>query len=331
MSTWARKPGQTPGQAQADAKQSSAYNYTPNRQPGQAQPQASPYSTATPYGQSAVNMQSYAGTSPYGQAPQAPTSRTDGNWANYASNQRPAPFTASYGNPFGGRAAQPDFSQRDAFIQSLNNQATPYMAGQQRGPIQYDVNAAMNSAQGMLQGGFQNPFVQTLAQQSFPPQYQALMLPQSANPSQPSWVDVPGYGFDQQGNQVPGGASRTPPGATRSPYDQEIERMKDQGRYGRTLPITEQAIADAVNRSPANRADLERARESMQRPRPTQRFNPNASQMVAGMVQSTGATGYGAGLPGGAVGYTDQRFQLPNAAGRRRGLVPPTGRAPVYV
>ena len=178
MSTWARKPGQTLGQAQADAKQSSAYNYTPNRQAGQAQPQASPYGTATPYGQSAVNMQSYAGTSPYGQAPQAPTSRTDGNWANYASNQRPAPFTASYGNPFGGRAAQPDFSQRDAFIQSLNNQATPYMAGQQRGPIQYDFTAALANANQMVNNGFQNPF--NFGQ---PPQPQAASPPQAPGPA----------------------------------------------------------------------------------------------------------------------------------------------------
>ena len=66
MSTWARQPGQTIGQAQQQAHQSSAYNY----RPGQAQPQQNPYASSTQY-KPGGGYQSYApggyGTTPQGQ------------------------------------------------------------------------------------------------------------------------------------------------------------------------------------------------------------------------------------------------------------------------
>jgi hypothetical protein len=319
MSSWAMKPGQTLAQAKQQANQSSAYNY------GQAQPKQDSYATSSPYQKNpAGDFAAYSpqGTSPFGQAPKMPTSATDGNWANYASPQRPPAFQASYGSPFGGQSQQPNFAQRDAFIQSLNNQATPYMTGQQRGPVQYDMNAAMGSANQMLDGGFQNPFNfgQTLAQQSFPSQYQP----------------APANAIRARG---PGDPPERP--AAQSPYSRELERMLAQGSIstmtaGRANSPSEQMIADALNRGLRNSGELTRARDAMQsRPAPT-RFNPNASQMVAGMVQSTGNTGYGAGSGQGgpnpgAIGYTDQRFQLPKTLGRKRGLGTSSGRSPVYI
>ena len=145
---------------------------------GQAQSQQSPYTSSTPYqknpsgdfaayspqqntqqfGNTTLNQSYSPGTSPYGQAPQMPTSPTDGNWANYATQNRPAPFTARYGQPDGSFSDSPNYNQRDAFIQALNNQQTPYMTGQARGMPQYDIGSAFNQASQMVPQGFQNPF-----------------------------------------------------------------------------------------------------------------------------------------------------------------------------
>jgi len=249
MSTWARKPGQTPGQAQADAKQSSAYNYTPNRQPaqanpygppaqtGQAQPQASPYSTATPYGQPAMNMQQWG----------TPTSSTTvyssgGNtspFGNYAPQPQAAPFQASWGSPFGGQPTQqPNFAQRDAFIQSILNQQVPYMTGQQQGPIQYDFTAALANANQMVNNGFQNPF----------------NFGQAAQP----------------GIRAP----ITPNAAPLSRYEQELGRIRDQGSgstmtAGRANSDAEQDLANALRRGMTERDRAFRGSEmSPPAPRP---------------------------------------------------------------
>ena len=133
-----------------------------------------------------------------------PTSPTDGNWANYATQNRPAPFTARYGQPDGSFSDSPNYNQRDAFIQALNNQQTPYMTGQARGMPQYDIGSAFNQASQMVQQGFQNPFapnlaaqpqqppLQNLAAQAFPSQYQGLtMAPQPRQaPQQGGLADI---------------------------------------------------------------------------------------------------------------------------------------------
>lgn len=193
---WRRERKQTPGQTGFQA--------------GQAQSQQSPYASSTPYkknpagdfaayspqqntqkfGSTTLNQSYSPGSSPYGQAPQMPTGPTDGNWANYATQNRPAPFTARYGQPDGSFSDSPNYNQRDAFIQALNNQQTPYMTGQRSGPPQYDVGAAWNQAGQMVQQGFQNPFapnlaaqaqpqhppLQSIAAQAFPSQYQGLTM-----------------------------------------------------------------------------------------------------------------------------------------------------------
>lgn len=221
---------------------------------GQAQSQQSPYATSTPYQKNpAGDFAAYSpnttvtqtpeqGSSPFSQAPQMPTSQTDGNWANYASPQRPSPFQATYGSPMGGQYEQPNFAQRDAFIQNINNQMTPYMTGQASGAPQFNFSQAWSQAGQMVNDGWQNPFT-AVSQQSFPSQYQApqpasvTLAPQqsgqtpaareqSPSAGQPqyspglaatggqSWTPIPGYGFDKNGNQVPigkGGIYQAPP------------------------------------------------------------------------------------------------------------------------
>jgi len=344
-STDGRKASQ---QMASNASRGITTSYAPSAQSmqawkaGSAQPKQDSFSTSTPYqknpsgdfaayspsSNTTRTQASKQGSSPFGQAPQMPASQMDGNWANYASPQRPSPFQATYGSPMGGQSDQPNFAQRDAFIQNINNQMTPYMTGQASGPPQFNFNQAWSNAGQMVNDGWQNPFT-AVSQQSFPSQYQA------APPSTPSGIRARG----------PGDPPEASPGQARpSRYQQELERMKAQGSMstmtaGRANSANEQALADALNRSPSVQSDLARSREHMQRPRPTQapaRFQPNASQMVAGMVQSTGATGYGAGSGQGgpnpgAIGYTQQRFQLPQTLGRKRGLGTSSGRSPVYI
>ena len=169
---------------------------------GKAQPKTSPYSSSTTYSQQSSSpfqaynrstnygdgtklTETYSGgnTSPYGQAPKMPTSSTDGNWANYASDQRPANFTAQYGNMEGGYSSSPNTATRDAFIQSLNDQMTPYMSGQQKGPINFSPEKAWESAGKMVDQGWRNPFA-AVSQQSFPSAYAPAGLPAAPPQSQ---------------------------------------------------------------------------------------------------------------------------------------------------
>jgi hypothetical protein len=106
------------------------YGGTPAGKPGQAQSQQSPYATSTPYGAYNPNIANN---------PQAP---------------RPPAFQASYGQPDGSFSSQPNFGQRDAFIQNLNQQA-----GMQTGGMpQFNFGQAWNQAGNMVQQGWQNPF-----------------------------------------------------------------------------------------------------------------------------------------------------------------------------
>jgi hypothetical protein len=488
MATWAPNRGQTTQQAQAAANNSPVYRQSMGFATGQAQSQQSPYSGSTPYqknpagdfsayspSSNTTRTQTYRqGSSPFAQSPQMPAGQQDGNWANYASPQRPSPFQATYGSPMGGQYEQPNFAQRDAFIQNINNQMAPYMTGQASGAPQFNFNQAWSNAGQMVNDGWQNPFA-AVSQQSFPSQYQGLSMAgpgvqgfpdppqesqenfqpprqanQAARPYQQAGYSSPegkavnslfrstpgnfnrtdgrmvrsgvesaasAIGFwglegkqksemlalgqiedfkqqytktargvnalaargnlsraeadeqlraakrkldllsareweraDRSGQQpsTPSGIRARGPGdppdiaAPRTRYQREMDIINNQqgGRpmtAGRATSEAEQRIADAIKRSPSVQSDLARSRESMQRPTQTPaRFQPNASQMVAGMVQPTGATGYGAGSGQGgpnpgAIGYTQQRFQLPRALGRKRGLGTSSGRSPVYI
>jgi len=197
-----RKASQTMGN---NASRGITTSYAPSAQSmqawkaGSAQPQQDSFATSTPYQKNPAGdfaayspssnttlTQTYRqGSSPFAQAPQMPAGQQDGNWANYASPQRPSPFQATYGSPVGGQYEQPSFAQRDAFIQNINNQMAPYMAGQASGPPQFNFNQAWSNAGQMVNDGWQNPFT-AVSQQSFPSQYQGLsMAPVQGFPDPP--------------------------------------------------------------------------------------------------------------------------------------------------
>jgi hypothetical protein len=67
-------------------------------------------------------------------------------------------FSASYGGLFGGQSATPQFAQRDALIQRLNDTMLPYQLGQATGRPQFNMPALWSQAGQMVQNGWQNPF-----------------------------------------------------------------------------------------------------------------------------------------------------------------------------
>ena len=204
MATWAKKPGQTAQQAQADANNSSVYRQSVGFATGQAQPQQSPYATST-----------------------QPQKNKAGDFAAYSPTFQ-FRGTDFMGNTFNNPQAMT--SQQGAMVQAMNNQRANQIQSGNIGRL--DPFAAYTQGQQMIQGGWQNPFAQqpmlpNLAAQAFPPQYQAPPEPPAAPRPSPglmlspdfpqggrSWTPVPGYGFDRQGNQVPvgmGGIFSEPP------------------------------------------------------------------------------------------------------------------------
>jgi hypothetical protein len=168
------------------------YGGTPAGKPGQAQSQQSPYATSTPYGAYNPNIANN---------PQAP---------------RPPAFQASYGQPDGSFSSQPNFGQRDAFIQNLNQQA-----GMQTGGMpQFNFGQAWNQAGNMVQQGWQNPFA---PQSPFagqmavpggmadPGQKIRDLLPPDASIARPSNRPPPTAGQFREGQQ--GGSDATPSGS----------------------------------------------------------------------------------------------------------------------
>jgi len=107
-----------------------------------------------------------------------------GNFGNMPVNHRPLPFSAQYTNFDGTTSSQPNFGQRDAFIQNINDAMMPYYGGKSQGAPQFDFQNMWKSAGDMVQNGWQNPFAmpiqqqpsleQQLAQYAPKPQYQGL-------------------------------------------------------------------------------------------------------------------------------------------------------------
>jgi len=138
--------------------------------PGQAKP-IQPQSQGTPYG-----------------------AQSDGNYAYATPNNRPAPFTQRYTNFDGTQSEQPNFGQRDAFIQNINDSMLPYYGGKSQGAPQFDFQSMYKKAGDMVKDGWQNPFSmpaqpqqpsleQQLSQYAPQPQYQPA-------PSQPAQGDL---------------------------------------------------------------------------------------------------------------------------------------------
>lgn len=123
------------------------------QQPGKAQSQQGPYANSTPYGQQ--------------QAPQGGFQAWNPNMANNPQAPRPPAFQATYGQIGGGYSSQPNFGQRDAFIQNLNQQMGQHIQMGMGGPPQFNIGQAWNQAGNMAQQGWQNPFAQQPAFQQF--------------------------------------------------------------------------------------------------------------------------------------------------------------------
>lgn len=67
-------------------------------------------------------------------------------------------FSASYTDLMGNVSDQPNYVQRDALIDLLNQSLLPYQTGNRTGPPQYDIPALLSQADEMAQSGYQNPF-----------------------------------------------------------------------------------------------------------------------------------------------------------------------------
>jgi len=89
-----------------------------------------------------------------------------GNYGNMPPSQRPQPFTAQYQNFDGSVSDTPNYAQRDAFIQNINDAMTPYYTGQATGVPQFDLQSMWGKAGDMVNQGWQNPFAM---QQPSPP------------------------------------------------------------------------------------------------------------------------------------------------------------------
>lgn len=81
-----------------------------------------------------------------------------GNYAYAKPEQRPQPFTARYTAFDGSVSDQPNYAQRDAFIQSANDAMLPYYSGKAHGAPQFDVQSMWSNAGKMADDGFRNPF-----------------------------------------------------------------------------------------------------------------------------------------------------------------------------
>jgi hypothetical protein len=116
------------------------------------QPQQRPAGTATQYG----NQYGPGGLPPIGPG------LIDPNVANNPYANRPPPFQATSQNFDGTQSQMPNFQQRDAFINQINNQLGQ-MQGQSwqkpgMGPPQFNFPQMWGQAGEMAGKGFKNPF-----------------------------------------------------------------------------------------------------------------------------------------------------------------------------
>lgn len=75
----------------------------------------------------------------------------------FAQPQFRPSFQALYTNFDGSVSTQPNYSLRDAFVQSINDSMIPYQTGRMSGAPQFDFQSLLGTAQNMSRGGFQNP------------------------------------------------------------------------------------------------------------------------------------------------------------------------------
>lgn len=186
--------------------------------PGMAQP-IPPQSTGTPYGGplnmggGAYGVQQRGGAASPGYGGAAPAAQYSPAPAGGSRGQSPfqgiQPFTQTLNTPYGQMDPWQYYQQRDAFIQSANNQMSQYMPGGQSygQPPQFSPQQMWGQAGQMVEQGWQNPY----ASQS--------MAPRNAGPvARPGglididsgfYIDQRGGGY--QGQPGPGGAGQMDP------------------------------------------------------------------------------------------------------------------------
>lgn len=69
-----------------------------------------------------------------------------------------AGFFPQYTDLQGNVSSEPNYGQRDAFVDLINQNLLPYQTGQMSGPPQYDIASLLGQANSMAQGGYSNPF-----------------------------------------------------------------------------------------------------------------------------------------------------------------------------
>ena len=169
-----------------------------------------------------------------------------GNYANMTPDMRPPGFEASFQDPFGGMSSQPNYAQRDAFIQQLNDRTGQYQQGMMQGAPSFDFGSMWSNAGQMAQDGFQNPFVS----RELP---SVTQQPRPAQPPRPAAIQArgtPDYspaGRNAQYRQARAyvspdrSAASQDSAARRQQFEQRLEDRRQQRRTGseRTQAISE--------------------------------------------------------------------------------------------
>lgn len=215
--------GKWPGSFDMLSKAMPQKQQAPQQQGSQKPPDMSMYSPGR-----AQPVQEQSQGTPYG------AQLTGGNYAYATPENRPAPFTQRYTNFDGTVSEQPNFGQRDAFIQNINDAMLPYYSGQAKGPPQFDFQSMYRRAGDMVKNGWQNPFAQQ------PPATQSLdqQLAQYAPPSQYQPASSPWDSFRNADPMKPtGGLS---PVAPVQPLTQRAPRYSDFADIVSQLPSPRQ-------------------------------------------------------------------------------------------
>lgn len=112
----------------------------------------------TAYGQAGVSRREYA--PPQMPVPRQPSVKiVQEPGFSTPPPQLPQPgFSAQYTDLQGRVSGQPDYAQRDAFVNLINESLLPYQLGKRSGPPQYDILSMLNRASESSQAGYQNPF-----------------------------------------------------------------------------------------------------------------------------------------------------------------------------
>lgn len=269
-----------PGQAQPRQPQQQGtpygqpFNYSQWMQQGQPEGQSQAWQQA---GSPENGQQSQTGGFNYGEwltspdrhseqkqaawrAAGSPRGRPGGGMQSYA--QQPG-FTQTMQTPYGQMAPSQYYQQRDAFIQTANDQMGQYMAnagtGQSPGPPpQFNMQQMWGQAGQMVEQGWQNPYSQQQAPQQQAPVYSGDFALRR-DPNMPSEPPPPGYEWARSKKGTyslkrvsPGMAQPIPPQSQGTPYGDLGMLMPDPTPLG---PAPPQSAPPPPQASPPAAAD----------------------------------------------------------------------------